>query len=129
MEFRVILLDTHVAVWLYAGEIERIPAATQQLINTSDVAICPIVELELAYLNEIGRINEVPASIIGDLSMRIGLRVAQIPFGTVCAGAVSLHWTRDPFDRLQAAHALAVGVRLVTKDALIRQHLPLATWI
>ncbi|MEI8083232.1 MAG: PIN domain-containing protein [Actinomycetes bacterium] len=124
----VILLDTHVVVWLYAGERNRFPHGARQLIEDSDLAVSPIVEVELAYLNEIGRVNESAASILGDLGARLGLVVAQISFGQVCAEAVNVTWTRDPFDRLQAAHAITKDVPLLTKDTVIREHLHLATW-
>jgi len=123
-----LLLDTHVVVWLYAGQTDRFPPGTRQLLEDSSLAISPIVELELAYLHEIGRINERAPAILGDLSARIGLIVEQIPFGQICAEAVTLTWTRDPFDRLQAAHAIAKQLPLLTKDARILQHLELATW-
>jgi PIN domain nuclease of toxin-antitoxin system len=42
--------------------------------------------------------------------------------------ALPIHWTRDPFDRLIAAHAIASNARLDTKDRLIRQHCPNALW-
>ncbi len=98
------------------------------MIDADDIAISPIVELELAHLNEIGRILPQPATIVGELAARIGLAVAQVNYAAVCAAAIDLNWTRDPFDRLQAAHAILTGTRLITKDTLIRQHLPLACW-
>jgi len=42
--------------------------------------------------------------------------------------AVDLTWTRDPFDRLIDAHAIAASVPLLTADRAILEHLPLATW-
>lgn len=124
----VILLDTHVVVWLYAGLVDQLSTRARRVIDESNVAISPVVELELAYLHEIGRITESAPSIVGDLAMRIGMQVAQIQFAHVCAEAVGMTWTRDPFDRLQAAHAQAARLQLLTKDAQIREHLELAVW-
>jgi PIN domain nuclease of toxin-antitoxin system len=42
--------------------------------------------------------------------------------------AQGLSWTRDPFDRLIAAHAIVADALLLTADETIRKHLPLATW-
>jgi PIN domain nuclease of toxin-antitoxin system len=42
--------------------------------------------------------------------------------------AADLFWTRDPFDRLIAAHAIVANAPLITADAAIRENLPLATW-
>ena len=56
MEADVILLDTHVVVWLAAGRTDRLSVGVSDLIERNRVAISPIVELELSYLYEIGRI-------------------------------------------------------------------------
>ena len=42
--------------------------------------------------------------------------------------AASLGWTRDPFDRMIAAHAIVADAPLLTADRTILEHLPLATW-
>jgi PIN domain nuclease of toxin-antitoxin system len=42
--------------------------------------------------------------------------------------AVGLTWTRDPFDRVIAAHAIVADAPLVTADRTILDNLPLATW-
>ena len=52
----MIYLDTHVVVWLYAGLIERVSQKARDLISAQDLAISPMVSLELAYLQETGRI-------------------------------------------------------------------------
>jgi PIN domain nuclease of toxin-antitoxin system len=42
--------------------------------------------------------------------------------------AAGLTWTRDPFDRLIAAHAILSGAPLLTADRRILANLPQATW-
>lgn len=42
--------------------------------------------------------------------------------------AASLAWTRDPFDRLIAAHAIVAGAPLITADQTIQENLSLAVW-
>jgi len=86
------------------------------------------VQLELAYLYEIGRIRSPAQAVIEDLSAPFELVVADISAAAVCNLALGLTWTRDPFDRLLAAHATVTGLALVTKDETIRQHLPMAWW-
>lgn len=72
----VILLDTHVVVRLHAGETSRFPPVVRQLIDTSDLAASPILEVELAYLYEFGRVTVSASAILGDLASRVGLVVA-----------------------------------------------------
>ena len=124
----MILLDTHVVLWLYTGEIGRLSERATRGIEESPVAISPIVEVELAYLNEIDRVTDRPAMIVGSLASSFGLTVAQIGFAALCSAAVGLTWTRDPFDRMLAAHSLAAGLPLLTKDASILENLDLAFW-
>ena len=54
----MIFLDTHVLVWLYEGLIEKFPKTIQNKLNSLELFISPMVELELDFLHEIGRINE-----------------------------------------------------------------------
>lgn len=42
--------------------------------------------------------------------------------------AAGLTWTRDPFDRMIAAHAIVADTPLLTADRTILDHLPLASW-
>lgn len=44
------------------------------------------------------------------------------------AEARALSFTRDPFDRLIAGHALASGVELLTVDETLLKHVPCARW-
>lgn len=124
----MILLDTHVLVWLHGGERHRIPDRVQQRLNIEPLAISPFVRLELACLYEAGRVTEPSQAVLDDLGPKIELAVVDVPASTVCEMAVNLTWTRDPFDRLLAAHATVANLPLVTKDDTIRRHLPLAWW-
>jgi len=124
----VILLDTHVVVWLYERLLNRIPAAVQRRLNREQLALSPFVHLELGYLREVGRVSPPVEAIIDDLASRVGLQSADIGAAAVCKAALDLTWTRDPFDRLLAAHAVVSGMTLITKDETLRQHLPLAWW-
>jgi PIN domain nuclease of toxin-antitoxin system len=124
----MILLDTHIALWLYTGDRERIPQSVQALLSRETLSLSPFTVLELAYLHERGRVTDPPDVIAGDLRTRLGANVSDIGAAEVCRAALTVHWTRDPFDRLLAAHATVSGLTLVTKDETIRRHLPLAWW-
>lgn len=124
----MIRLDTHVVVWLYTGEVERLSPTAAQAIEDQLPVISPLVGLELTYLNEIGRLTVTAAEIIDDLAQRISLATSQALLANVVRAATSLHWARDPFDRLIAADALWVGASLVTKDSIIRANVETAVW-
>lgn len=124
----MIRLDTHVAVWLYAGDVGRLSETALEAIDRDDLVISPAVELELTYLHEIGRLTVSGAQIVADLRDRVGLTISEQSFASVVAAASPLAWTRDPFDRLIAGDALAANQRLLTKDVVMHEHLALAAW-
>lgn len=124
----MIRLDTHTVVWLHTGEVDRFTPEGQLALETEQLLISPMVQLELTYLHEIGRLTVGGADIVGDLASRIGLSLSDQPFDAVMHAAVLLPWTRDPFDRLIVGDALAANCPLLTKDEVIRQHCSLARW-
>ena len=123
-----VYLDTHVVVWLYSGQTERLSTRAASLINRERVGVSPVVLLELQYLREIGRITAAPQAIIADLKRRLGLAVEDRSLETVMERALGLAWTRDAFDRLIVAQAALDSAELVTSDRLIRKHYPKAIW-
>lgn len=97
-------------------------------IESEEAFASPVVELELTYLYEVGRVTEPAAAPLQALARAIGLGIADAPMAAVTRAAVDLAWTRDPFDRLIAAHAIVAGAPLLTADRTILEHLPLASW-
>jgi PIN domain nuclease of toxin-antitoxin system len=124
----VIHLDTHVVAWLYAGEFERIPLTVQARIEADMLAVSPMVLLELDYLHEIGRTREGSAAVLAVLEARLDLRVSEAPFPRIARIAAALSFTRDPFDRLIAATAMAEDLPLLTADRRMLEHCPVAIW-
>jgi PIN domain nuclease of toxin-antitoxin system len=124
----VIYLDTHVVVWLAAGEVNRLSPLAQKLINREDLLISPIVLLELEYLHEIGRVR-VPAQKLFELLSRdVGLALCKQDFAEIVKTALRQKWTRDPFDRLIVANASIANERLLTKDERILSSYQKALW-
>jgi len=124
----VIHLDTHAVVWLYQGRTEAFPPALLRFIGTQRPLISPMVRLELALLHQIGRLLVPAETIVEGLRDVADLRVAESSFDRVAAIAAGLAWTRDPFDRLIAAHALADDLPLITRDETILAHCGVALW-
>lgn len=121
-------LDTHAVVWLYESGTDTFPAAARRLLGTEPLAVSPMVALELSLLHEIGRIVPRPEVILAGLRRTLGLVASHTPFADVVGAATDLSWTRDPFDRLICAQAVAENQILLTKDRKIREHLALARW-
>jgi PIN domain nuclease of toxin-antitoxin system len=123
-----VFLDTHAVIWLFAGTTDKFPEKIQRLLESNELYISPMVILEMQYLKEIGRINFGANEIISDLQAKLGLLIDDLSFEIVTRKAVEINWTRDPFDRLIAASAIAHSYPLVTKDENILSNLSLATW-
>ena len=121
-------LDTHVALWLYAGEAARISKRAAAMINSEALLASPIVLLELQYLCEIGRLAVPPHAVVGELKRRIGLSMQNRPLEAIAEQALNLDWTRDVFDRMIVAQAALDDASLVTTDRIIRKHYPKAVW-
>ena len=125
----LIYLDTHVALWLYSGDIELFSRPARLLLASSEeLRISPLVLLEMEYLKEIGRLRESSDAVLSALETDIGLTVCDLEFAKVIRYAVKEKWTRDPFDRILVGHAALTGARLVTKDSTIRKHYRKAIW-
>lgn len=122
----MILLDTHVVVWL-ALEPARISkkarvviAATRQ--GDEGLAISDMTLLEIAMIESKHRIK-LSASLETFLA-EVEARFTVLPMtGQVCARAIALPATypRDPADRIIGSTALVHGIPLITADAEIRR--------
>jgi PIN domain nuclease of toxin-antitoxin system len=122
----VILVDTHVVVWL-AFDQDRISKKARAAIddarrNGEGLAICDITLLELATLFRKGRIR-LEISIESFLE-EVEARFVVLPIsGRACTRALGLPsaYPKDPADRLIGATALVEGLSLVTADREIRR--------
>jgi PIN domain nuclease of toxin-antitoxin system len=107
---------------------ERLPRPVRILIDEREPHASPLVSLELTYLHEVGRARDSAETMLAALRRSIGLQISDVPLTELAQVAARLPWTRDPFDRLIAAHAIVADAPLVTADQTILSNLPLATW-
>jgi PIN domain nuclease of toxin-antitoxin system len=123
---QVILVDTHVVVWL-AFDQDQISKKARTAIddarkNADGLAISDITLLELATLVTKGRIRL-------DISLESFLHEVESRFVVLpvscraCSRAMSLPATypKDPADRIIAGTALVEGLSLLTADSAIRR--------
>ena len=114
----VILLDTNAVIWL-----DQNHTRTRRLARSaSRLLVSPATLLELQMLEEIGR-----------LRLRGGIRAIveserweldDPPALDWFERSAEQTWTRDPFDRLNVAHARLRWLRLATGDGAILERLP-----
>jgi PIN domain nuclease of toxin-antitoxin system len=123
-----VYVDTHVLVWLFYGEMNKLGAAARHAVEEDDLVASPAAVLELQLLHEIGRMRQTALQAVDTLTTDFGLRICNLPFRTVVDHALKEHWGRDPFDRLIVANARAAGAPLLTKDQRILRHYSRAIW-
>ncbi len=128
----MILVDTHVVVWL-AFDQAHLSKAAKTAINEArqrgeGIAISDITLLELAVLSNKGRIR-LDISLESFLS-EVEARFVVFPItGRTCVRALALPGTypKDPADRIIGATALVEGLPLLTADREIRRSKALTT--
>ena len=124
-----VYLDTHVVVWLCEGRTEKLTPAATLALESSELAVSPMVLVELQYLFEIKRIMKAPLALIEQLQTLIGLQMSDHPFPAVAHAALFETWTRDPFDRMIVAQARSDGYSsLVSSDAKIHENYSKTIW-
>lgn len=124
----LVFLDTHAAVFLWEGRTEVFGAPARTLLEQNPLRISPFVRLELRFLRMVGRLVVEADTIIGGLEADRGVELARDGADAIVGEAMSLDWTRDPFDRLIVANARLHDARLITRDRKIRDHYPRAVW-
>lgn len=123
----MIHLDTHVAVWLRLGDARRL-RPVRKVLTGDGLRLSPFVVLELQALFEIGRLRETGRWIAERLAEDHGVLLDEQRLGEATSRALDLSFTRDPYDRLIAAHALASDASLLTVDATLLAHVSCARW-
>ena len=120
----MILLDTNAVIWLEQGH----PRARPLMKDRRRLYVSPASLLELQFLQETGRVR-IDAGSVSSIAQDDRWLVDDPPAASWFLRAADLVWTRDPFDRLIAAHAILRRWRLATGDDELIGHLGPGTTI
>jgi PIN domain nuclease of toxin-antitoxin system len=122
----MILLDTHVVVWLLAAE-DRLSARARAAILEcrlagESLAFSPVSAFEIAYSAGRGRLP-LDASV-EDFMASVQSKLELAPLTAeiaICAANLPTPFHGDPIDRMIAATAIVNDCTLITRDGKIRQ--------
>ena len=117
------LLDTHFVIWIAMGA-DRL-TSFPWIERYRPWGVSPISLLEIQFLAEIGRIEVKNPQFTEALAKDPRFVIDEIPLVPLIRRAMELTWTRDPFDRLIAAHSSVRRLPLCTTDRNLRDHHPL----
>lgn len=113
-----LLLDTHFLLWIALG-IPRIDAFPW-LERYRPWGVSPVSFLELQCLTEVGRLEARTSELAAAIGRDPRFVVDEVSLVSLIDQAIPLSWTRDPFDRLLAAHSEARRAPLCTLDRRMR---------
>jgi PIN domain nuclease of toxin-antitoxin system len=120
----MILLDTHVLIWL-ASESSKLSRKASEAIRRASqetgIAISAVTLWELAWLATHDRLNITGTieAFVEQIVSRTAIRPITAKIA-VLANQLPANYSGDPCDRLIGATALAEGIALITKDSKIR---------
>jgi PIN domain nuclease of toxin-antitoxin system len=114
------LLDTHFLIWIIT-ESRRL----KQFAWIEDYrpwGVSPVSVLEIQFLTEIGNVHARHPGFLRTLMTDPRFILDDVSFMTLTQKALSITWTRDPFDRLLAAHSVARRVPLCSVASTILEN-------
>ena len=116
----MILLDTNALIWLHHDD-DRAGALAR---GGGRLYVSPATALELQFLVEVGLLRLRRNATVTQLVHDDRWALDDPPSAAWFEEAISVVWTRDPFDRLLVAHAQLRGWRLATSDSALLAKLP-----
>lgn len=122
----MIVLDTHVLVWLRTCPDRLSKAAADAIrkeLRSDCVSIAVVTLWELSWLATNGRIDpgETVPAFLKKITAGVVILPLTVEIATQAAAFPVASYPSDPADRLIGATALTSGTNLVTKDSAIRR--------
>lgn len=113
------LLDTQILIWALTNPT-KLSADTINLLSSNAIYVSQISFFEIAIKQKIGKLPELPVSIVEleEVILRDGFGLLPITTSHIAAyDTILLHEQhRDPFDRLILATAYAEKIPVISAD-------------
>lgn len=125
----MLLLDTHVWIWILAGDARRIGRRARSRLTRAEsrdaIRISPVTLFEVMALHAAGRLQltRPPDEWIRQAMASAPVRIAELsPSIAIDAGRIQRDVLADPMDRLLVATAAEMEATLLTADTRILQY-------
>jgi PIN domain nuclease of toxin-antitoxin system len=115
-----VLLDTHTLIWATINPSRLSPDAVATIADTTtDVFVSAVSAWEIATKVRLRKLPEAASLELRFLEAidDAGYMLLSIDAETALRAARLVGNHRDPFDRILAAHAIALDIPIVSKDA------------
>lgn len=122
------LLDTNILLWLMSDNKRLTSSARSLIVDASEVYVSSVSLWEVAIKWRIGKIEEDPRLIAGQLDAAGILELQMTNRHALATGTLPL-LHNDPFDRLLIAQAITETMRLLTADAKLKPYSELVTLV
>jgi len=111
------LLDTHFVIWITSNRkrLRNFP----WLRAYEPWTVSPVSLLEIQFLTESGKMKSQTPQLADAIMSDIRFSVDEVSLVALVQKSLQLGWTRDPFDRLIAAHSLVRRIPLCSVDEII----------
>jgi PIN domain nuclease of toxin-antitoxin system len=115
-----LLLDTHVLLWLLAGERARFGSKALDALRDRSSVVSAATVWEIAIKRRLGKLS-APSNLVETVAS-VGLRFLSVtaPHAEHVAELPNLH--RDPFDRLLVSQASLENLTIVTADPAVQRY-------
>lgn len=116
-----LLIDTHALIWIGEGNAKLSTRVADAISESSaEIFVSAVTAYEYADLHHRGRLPGAAALTI--LQDRMLFEILDFPADLWSLAATLPPIHRDPIDRMLVAHAIALGMTLVTADHAIRRY-------
>jgi PIN domain nuclease of toxin-antitoxin system len=127
----ILLLDTHVLLWVAFGDARLSNTARTMIENPEQRIFVSVVSAwEIIIKHSSGKLplNKTPELVFLDEVRDNQYEVLPVDLSHVMRVSKLETHHKDPFDRLLIAQALSEGLVLLTDDGLIQQYNVSTTW-
>ena len=115
-----LLLDTHVLLWVLAGD-KRLTRASRKILTGADTVVVSVVSAwEIALKAAAGKLR-APDNL-EEAVLESGLSTTPLGFADVAESARLPAHHSDPFDRLLVAQARMRGLTIMSKDRQMERY-------